>query len=279
MGILTTQIIGNPYLKFNAKATNLLLKISVVGLGFGMNLFNALEVGQKGMALTITSIVITIVVGVLVGRLLGIHSKITQLISSGTAICGGSAIAAISPLINAKEKHISVALGIVFILNAVALFVFPPIGSMLNLSQDQFGLWSAIAIHDTSSVIGASTSYGARALEVATTVKLSRALWIIPLSLAFMLINKGGTGKVKIPYFIGLFILAMIINTFTLGFDTLSPFIVTAAKALLRLTLFLIGAGLSLNTLKTVGPKPLLLGIGLWLLISVLSLVAILYTT
>ncbi len=275
MGLIVAQTIGQPFSQLNSKATGLLLKISVVGLGFGMNMFSALEAGKEGFIFTVFSIFATIGLGLLIGKLLGINDKIVKLISSGTAICGGSAIAAVSPIIRADEKQISVSLGIVFILNSVALFVFAPIGHWLELSQEQFGLWSAIAIHDTSSVVGAAASYGEKALEIATTVKLARALWIIPLSLIFALVSKGDSGKIKIPYFIGFFILAMVANTYLPPVENISPYIVAAAKAGLTLTLFLIGAALPLKTIKSVGVRPLLLGLGLWIFISVVSLVVI----
>ncbi|MBP1651015.1 MAG: putative sulfate exporter family transporter, partial [Bacteroidetes bacterium] len=183
MGFIIAQFVGHPYLHLNHKATHLLLQISVVGLGFGMNVTSALHAGSQGLWFTVASIIGTLVFGTLLGKLLKIDKKIAYLISAGTAICGGSAIAAISPVIKAEEKQISVALGTIFILNSFALFLFPFVGHLLNLTQTQFGLWSAIAIHDTSSVVGAASKYGTTALQVATTVKLARALWIIPLSL------------------------------------------------------------------------------------------------
>ncbi|MEO6520620.1 MAG: putative sulfate exporter family transporter [Mucilaginibacter sp.] len=184
MGLAIAQLTGHPYLHLNHQATNLLLQISVVGLGFGMNVHSAMQAGKEGVLFTIASITGTLIFGKLMGKWLNIEKKTSFLISSGTAICGGSAIAAISPAIKAEEKQISVALGCVFILNSIALFIFPVMGHYFNLSQTQFGLWCAIAIHDTSSVVGAASKYGAQALEVATTVKLARALWIIPV--AFM---------------------------------------------------------------------------------------------
>lgn len=182
MGLAIAQLTGHPYLHLNHKATNILLQLSVIGLGFGMNVHSALQAGREGILFTIASISCTLVFGYFIGKWLNIDKKTSYLISAGTAICGGSAIAAISPVIKAEEKQISVALGCVFILNSIALFIFPIIGHHFNLSQTQFGLWCAIAIHDTSSVVGASSKYGAHALEVATTVKLARALWIIPVS-------------------------------------------------------------------------------------------------
>ncbi|MGL4583386.1 MAG: YeiH family protein, partial [Flavobacterium sp.] len=211
------------------------------------------------------------------GKLLKIDKKISYLVSSGTAICGGSAIAAVSPVIKADEKQISVALGIVFILNSLALIIFPPIGHALGLSQVDFGLWSAIAIHDTSSVVGAAAKYGDQALEVATTVKLARALWVIPVAFLSMAFFKTKGGKVKLPYFIGLFVLAMLANSYIPAVQTVGPYIVEASKAALTLTLFLIGTSLSYKTVKSVGFKPLLEGVGLWIFISITSLLYIMY--
>lgn len=190
MGLVVAQFIGHPFLHLNQKATSLLLQVSVVGLGFGMNVNSALKAGKQGVVFTIISIFGTLILGTILGKLFKIEKKTSHLVSCGTAICGGSAIAAISPVIAAEEKQISVALGTVFILNSVALFVFPLIGHALHLNETQFGLWCAIAIHDTSSVVGAASKYGPHALEVATTVKLARALWIIPVALGSSFILK-----------------------------------------------------------------------------------------
>ncbi|HXS57781.1 MAG TPA: putative sulfate exporter family transporter [Hanamia sp.] len=275
IGFAIAQFIGHPFLHLNHKATSFLLKMSVVGLGFGMNVQSAMHAGKEGILFTVASIIGTLAFGLLLGRFLKIEKKTSHLISCGTAICGGSAIAAISPLIRAGEKQISVALGTIFILNSIALFVFPFVGHQLHLSQTQFGLWSAIAIHDTSSVVGAANKYGAEALQIATTVKLARALWIIPVALLTTLFFKTGKQKISIPYFIGLFILAMICNTY---FPVIHPFserIVDVAKIGLTATLFLIGAGLSRSVLKSVGIKPLIQGVILWVIISVAALYAV----
>lgn len=275
LGLIVAQFIGHPYLHRNHKATHILLQVSVVGLGFGMNVTSAMKAGREGIVFTIVSIIGTLVIGYLMGKFLKIDKKSSYLISAGTAICGGSAIAAISPVIKAEEKQISVALGTVFILNSVALFIFPMIGHALNLSQTQFGLWSAIAIHDTSSVVGAASKYGAQALEVATTVKLARALWIIPVAFlsTFLFKNKGS--KVKIPYFIGLFVLAMMANTYIPFVQNFSHYLTGIAKAGLTLTLFLIGCGLNKKLLMSVGFRPLIQGVVLWGIISAASLWAI----
>lgn len=272
MGLIVAQFLGNPFIKYNSKATNYLLKISVVGLGFGMNIDRSLQAGKDGILFTLISITGTLVIGYFIGRRLKIDRKTAHLISSGTAICGGSAIAAVSPVIKADEKQISVALGIIFILNSIALFVFPLIGHFLDLSQIQFGMWSAIAIHDTSSVVGAASKYGAQALEIATAVKLTRTLWIIPVAILSAALFKNKKSKIKIPYFIGLFILAMVANSYSPFVKMHAHFIVDIAKAGLTLTLFLIGSGLSKSVVKAVGVKPLVLGVSLWIIISITSL-------
>lgn len=278
LGLVTAQLIGNPFIEISGKAVNWLLKIAVVGLGFGMNMFSAFRAGEDGFLFTLASILTTISLGLLIGKYFGIDRKISQLISCGTAICGGSAISAISPIIKANNKQISISIGIVFLLNSIALFIFPPIGHLLELSQHQFGIWSAIAIHDTSSVVGAAEIYGDKALEVATTVKLARALWIIPVSLLFVMLSKAGISKVRIPYFIGLFILAIIANTYIPSVQAISPYIVKVAKTALTVTLFLIGSGLSFKSLRDVGAKPILLAVFLWVFISVSSLMIIVRT-
>ena len=275
MGLVIAQFIGHPYLHLNHKATHILLQVSVVGLGFGMNVTNALQAGKEGVIFTIISIIGTLIIGYFVGKFLKIEKKTSFLITAGTAICGGSAIAAISPVIKAEEKQISVALGTIFILNSIALVLFPVIGHALKLSQTQFGLWCAIAIHDTSSVVGAASKYGAQALEVATTIKLARALWIIPVAFAATFFFKNKNTKIKIPYFIGLFVLAMVLNTYLPLVQHISYYLTGIAKAGLTLTLFLIGCGLNRKLLQSVGFKPLIQGGLLWLLISAVALWAV----
>lgn len=276
LGLIVAQLIENPFLHLNHKAINWLLKISVVGLGFGMNIFSAIQAGRQGILFTIASIITVLTVGIIAGRYLKVDKRTSFLISAGTAICGGSAIAALSPVIKAEEKQISVAMGVIFILNSIALFIFPIIGHSMHLSQTQFGLWCAIAIHDTSSVVGAASHYGAQALQVATTVKLARALWIIPVAFITSFLFKTGNRKVNIPYFIGLFILAMVANTYVPLIKPIIPYITSIAKTGLTLTLFLIGSSLSLKVLKSVGVVPLFQGIMLWVLISGVSLWAVL---
>ena len=281
LGVFTVNVFGNPFVVFNHKAITFLLQFSVVGLGFGMNATSAISAGKEGFLLTIFSIFSTLIFGTLLGKWLKTEKKTSHLISCGTAICGGSAIAAISPVIKSNESQTSIALGVIFILNSIALFVFPFIGHQLDLSPKDFGLWCAIAIHDTSSVVGAANKYGAEALQIATTVKLARALWIIPISLLTAVIfnkkSKDIRTKIKIPYFIGLFILAMLFNTYVPSTAIIAPHIVGVAKIGLTITLFLIGATLNINTLKSVGVKPLLQGVFLWIFIACLSLISIIY--
>jgi len=276
LGFIYTLIFRNPFQRYNHKAIHYFLKISVVGLGFGMLIKETIETSKDGFNLTVLSIVLTLSLGLVLTKLLKLDLKLGHLVTSGTAICGGSAIAAISPVIKAKGKTISIALGIVFLLNSIALFVFPTIGHFLNLTQQQFGLWCAVAIHDTSSVVGASLGYGEEALRIATTVKLSRTLWIIPLSIGSMFLFKTKGEKIKIPYFILLFIMAILINSFHILPESTTHFIVDLSKRLLIITLFLVGTSISVKDLKSTGFKPLLLALTLWLFISIFSLVYIL---
>lgn len=281
LGVLIVNVFGNPFVDFNHKAITFLLQFSVIGLGFGMNAHSAVSAGKEGFLLTIFSIFSTLIFGFLLGKWLATERKTSHLISCGTAICGGSAIAAIAPVIKSNENQTSIALGVIFILNSIALFVFPFIGHQLGLSQKDFGLWCAIAIHDTSSVVGAANKYGAEALQIATTVKLARALWIIPISLVTAYIfnkqSRSTGAKIKIPYFIGLFVIAMLLNTYVPSINAFTTHIVGVAKVGLTITLFLIGATLNFATLRTVGVKPLLQGVFLWIFIAVLALLSIIY--
>ena len=277
LGFAMVNVMGNPYKEYSSKAVKWLLKASIVGLGFGMNFYSAINAGKDSLILTVSTIVLVLALGYVIGRMLNIEQKTSYLVSSGTAICGGSAIAAVSPIIDVDPKQISVALGTVFILNAVALLIFPVIGHYFELSQYQFGLWSAIAIHDTSSVVGAASAYGEEALKIATTVKLGRALWIIPLSIFTILINKKGKKGIDIPYFIGFFILTMLISTFVPQFKSLYDIIVAISKQALVVTLFLIGAGLSFAVIKSTGAKTFIQGLSLWIIISIVSLATIMY--
>lgn len=277
LGLTLGFTIGNPYKIKSSQISKYLLQFSVVGLGFGMNLYSALESGSEGMFFTIFSVTGVLALGYFLGKWMPIDSKIAYLISSGTSICGGSAIAAVAPIVKADSNQLSVSLGTIFILNAVALFIFPPIGRFLQLSQEQFGLWAAIAIHDTSSVVGAGSAYGDKALEVATMVKLTRALWIIPLAIVTTFFFKQKNVKTKVPWFIIFFILAMTANTFLSLPLILTSSLVLIAKKGMTITLFLIGSGLSVKVLRSVGVKPLILGITLWIFIGAISLLAILY--
>nr|WP_314896718.1 putative sulfate exporter family transporter [uncultured Flavobacterium sp.] len=277
LGLIVANLSGHPFLHLNHKATNILLQVSVVGLGFGMNVNSALSAGKEGFLFTVASILSTLILGTFLGKWLKIEKKTAHLISCGTAICGGSAIAAIAPVIKSEDKQTSIALGVIFILNSIALFLFPAVGHWLDLSQKEFGLWCAIAIHDTSSVVGAASKFGPEALQIATTVKLARALWIIPVALITAIVFKNKSNRIKIPYFIGLFILAMVMNTYVSKTAIIAPYLVSIAKIGLTLTLFLIGAGLNRSIFKSFGVKPLFQGILLWIFIAIATLLTILY--
>ncbi len=284
MGMAFALVFAAPYGSLTRKVSKYLLQLAVVGLGFGMNFHEAMSAGREGMLLTIISVVGVMVLGWMMGKLFGVPTKMSYLIASGTAICGGSAIAAVSPAVKANEHEISVSLAVIFVLNAIALFIFPPIGEMIGLSEHQFGTWAAIAIHDTSSVVGAAAIFGEEALKVATTVKLTRALWIIPLalvsSLIFMKANtrqQGRVAGVSIPWFILFFILAMVANTYLAVPDMVSAGIRAFSHQALAVTLFLIGSGVSVAALRHVGAKPIALGIALWCIISVATLGVVLW--
>lgn len=278
IGLFYALVFNKPYPKFNKKASKYLLQTSVVGLGFGMNVTEALKSGGNGMLFTIASVVGVMIIGVVVGRMMHINRKTSYLISSGTAICGGSAIAAVGPTLKADEDEMAVSLSVIFILNAIALFIFPPIGHFFELNEIQFGTWAAIAIHDTSSVVGAGEAYGQLALQTATLIKLTRALWIIPLAIVTMFIFRDNSKKISIPWFIFLFIIAMLINTYCNLSDELTSSIAWLAKKGLILTLFFIGASLSLATIKHIGIKPLILATILWFIIGVGSFIVVIST-
>ena len=288
VGLIFALCFGAPCQKFNKKLSKQLLQASVVGLGFGMNLVQSLKSGAEGMLFTIISVALVMIVGVWLGRRMRIEQKTSYLISSGTAICGGSAIAAVGGVLKANENQMAVSLGVVFILNAIALFVFPPIGRMLGMSDGQFGTWAAIAIHDTSSVVGAGQAYSATACDIATLVKCTRALWIIPLAFftAYLYRNDASaTGKTKIavPWFIVLFVVAMVVNTYTPESltSTMQPIyqgIAMLAKRMMTVVLFAIGAGLSLKVVRQVGLRPLVLAVVLWIVIGIGSLLVVINT-
>lgn len=272
MGLVFGLIVNNPYANLSKKLSKYLLQASVVGLGFAMDFQKVLEAGKDGLTYTTITIIATLLLGYLLGKLLGINNVIAYLISAGTAICGGSAIAAISSVIKPSDQQISVSIGIVFVLNAIALFIFPSIGHYYGLSNNQFGVWAAIAIHDTSSVVGASSAYSQEALIIATTVKLARALWIVPLVFLSAFLFKSSSAKLTFPYFILFFFLASIIRTYVPSIAENSKNVLVIAQAGLAVTLFLIGSNVSVASLKQIGIKPLLLGIALWLIVLTASL-------
>ena len=273
IGIVFALVFENPFVGETKKYTSLLLQLAVIGLGAGMNLKTVLQVGAQGIGYTVLGISFAFLIGFILKKLLHIEKNVSLLITVGTAICGGSAIAAVAPVIQAKDHEVSVAMGTVFFLNAVALFLFPWVGHSLHLSKNQFGLWSALAIHDTSSVVGATLQYGAHALEVGTTVKLARALWIVPIAL---LIGRSAA-KAKRPWFILGFLAMAALVTFFPDLQGVGHGIDAAAKRLMVLVLFLIGTGLSIKTLKQVGPRPLFQGIILWIIVGSVSLLGISY--
>jgi len=271
MGLIFGLIFPHPYSRSSRMLSKFLLQASVVGLGFGMNLHQVVQAGRSGFLYTMLGIVFTLLAGMGLGILLNVQRVPAFLISTGTAICGGSAIAAVGPITHASDEEMAVSLGTIFVLNSVALLIFPAIGAALKLTQQQFGLWAALAIHDTSSVVGAAAKYGTVALGIATTVKLARALWIVPLSLATAVVRHA-KAKIQWPWFIGLFCLAAVCNTYLPSGSPEYSLAVKVAKIGLTVTLFLIGTGISLETIKRVGHRPLLQGIILWLLVSVGSL-------
>lgn len=276
LGLAAALAIGPPFPTHRGKITRVLLQASVVGLGFGMNFSQVLEAGRDGILFTIVTIFGTLALGYLLGKLLKVEFKTSHLISCGTAICGGSAIAAVAPVIEAEEDQISVSLGTIFILNSLALFIFPLLGAAFQLTQHQFGIWSAIAIHDTSSVVGAAAKFGEEALQIATTVKLARALWIAPVAMLTAWFFSEKSARFYIPLFILLFLLASVARTYVPLPEAFYESVVFLAKKGLTVTLFLIGASLSIKTIKSVGVKPLIQGVILWVVISVVSLLAIL---
>jgi uncharacterized integral membrane protein (TIGR00698 family) len=292
-GLIYGFTLAHPYVKESRTLSKILLQASVVALGFGMNLHQVLRAGRSGFIYTAAGICFTILLGILLGRLIVVRRKVSFLITVGTAICGGSAIAAVAPIANATDEEIAVSLGTVFVLNSVALLLFPPIGYALHMTQSQFGLWAALAIHDTSSVVGAAAKYGNEALAIGTTVKLARALWILPVAVvtAYKMksINKArrlqagfnSDGEVdrktefQIPWFILFFCLAAFANTYLPLFAPAYPVLSRLGRIGLTVTLYLIGTGLSRATLKQVGSRPLVQGIVLWAIVAIVSLLAI----
>jgi uncharacterized integral membrane protein (TIGR00698 family) len=277
-GILFGLSFTHPYPSQSRIGSKFLLQASVVALGFGMNLEQVLKAGRSGFLYTAAGIMFAIAAGLSLGRLLRVRGNCSYLITAGTAICGGSAIAAVGPILHADEEEMAVSLGTIFILNSIALLIFPAIGAVLHLSQSQFGLWAALAIHDTSSVVGAATRWGAEALVVATTVKLARALWIVPLALATAAHVRSrqetslGHTSIQFPWFILFFCLAATMNTYIPALNRVTPVLFYAGKLGLAATLFLIGTGISRATLREVGWRPLLQGIVLWIIVAAASL-------
>jgi uncharacterized integral membrane protein (TIGR00698 family) len=270
-GILLGLSFTHPYASASRTAARVLLQVSVVALGFGMNLHEVLKAGRSGFIYTALGISFALLLGLTLGKLLQVRGNSSFLITTGTAICGGSAIAAIGPIVQANEEEMAVSLGTIFIMNSIALLIFPPIGNALHLSQSQFGLWAALAIHDTSSVVGAATKYGTQALVVGTTVKLARALWIVPLALVTAAV-KHHRARIQFPWFILFFILAALANTYLPAQHSTTKIFFSLGRFGLTATLFLIGTGISRGTLKEVGWRPLLQGVLLWLAVGLASL-------
>jgi uncharacterized integral membrane protein (TIGR00698 family) len=271
MGLAFGLLFAHPFSKQATRVSRILLQASVVGLGFGMDLHAVLRAGRSGFLYTLVGITFALAVGIALGNLCQVDRRSAYLISTGTAICGGSAIAAIGPITGCSDEEMAVSLGTVFVLNSVALLTFPAIGGLPKLTQTQFGLWAALAIHDTSSVVGAAAKYGATALQVGTTVKLARALWIVPLALATALL-KHVKARIQWPWFIAFFCLAAVCNTYLPASRPVYELLNRLARVGLTLTLYLIGTGLSLATLRKVGHRPLIQGVLLWLVISIVSL-------
>jgi uncharacterized integral membrane protein (TIGR00698 family) len=274
-GLVYGLALVHPYQVESKQLAKFLLQASVVGLGFGMNLHEVVRVGRSGFFYTAMSITGVMLVGLGLGYLIHVSKKSSFLIAAGTAICGGSAIAAVGPIAEANEEEMAVSLGAVFILNSIALFLFPAIGFALHMTQSQFGLWSALAIHDTSSVVGATAKFGPAALAVGTTVKLARALWIVPLSIATAVTLKS-KARIQWPWFILLFCFAALLNTLLPVFNPAFAALSHLGKIGLTVTLFLIGTGLSKETLKKVGVRPLLQGLTLWIIVGATTLTLIL---
>jgi uncharacterized integral membrane protein (TIGR00698 family) len=271
LGIVFGLIVSNPYPFESRTASRWLLQASVVALGFAMNLHEVLKAGRSGFVYTALGIAFALLVGLTLGKFLRVRGNSSYLITAGTAICGGSAIAAIAPILHADEEEMAVSLGTVFVLNSIALLIFPPLGHLLDLSQTQFGLWAALAIHDTSSVVGAASRYGAQSLIIGTTVKLARALWIVPLALATAALNRSKS-KIHFPWFILFFCLAAVVNTYLPMVSPYSKSFFQLGRLGLTATLFLIGSGISRTTLRHVGWRPLVQGIALWIVVGLTSL-------
>lgn len=274
IGVLYSLFFGNPFPEFVSRFSKYLLQASIIGLGFGLNAIKAFEVSKDGFLITIATILLVFGLGWISNKILKIDRITALLISAGTAICGGSAIASVAPVVKAQSNQISIAIGTVFILNSIALLLFPLIGQFLELSEYQFGLWAAIAIHDTSSVVGAAQAFGGEALEIATTVKLTRALWIIPVTLIIAYFYHKSS-KIKFPLFILGFLAAIIIATLLPQMDFVYDPVTSGARQILVTTLFLIGSNISLSQIKKVGTRSMSYATILWILVSLFSLFVI----
>lgn len=280
MGIGGAVVVGNPWTTLTGTAASRLLQLAVVALGFGLRIEHLLSTGARGIAYTGLSIVLVFALGLALGRRFGVDRDLSMLVTTGTSICGGSAIAAMAPVIGATREAIGLSLATVFVLNAVALYAFPPIGEALGLTQHQFGVWAAMAIHDTSSVVGAASMFGVQALQDATILKLARALWILPLVLVVSAASrKAGDAprRLPVPWFVAGFILAAALRSldpagWAPAFDALA----LVGRRLLVLSLFAIGAGLSLETVRRIGLRPFSQAVTLWVLVSTLTLAAVL---
>ncbi len=271
MGILLAIFYKGEEVVKTGKLTKYLLQGSIVCMGFSMSVSEVIQTGKTGFMITVISVVVTVLAGILLGRIFKVGKNTTMLISSGTAICGGSAIAAVAPVLDAKNNEISFSLAVIFVLNAVALFIFPVIGHLLQMDQTHFGYWAAIAIHDTSSVVGACSAYGEQALQVGTTVKLTRTLWIIPLALCIAFFNKNKTSKINIPWFIFLFALAIIAGNYIPGMAETNGHLSWLGKKGMMISLFFIGASINIEEVKKTGINTFMLGVLLWFIIAILS--------
>ncbi|SBW02103.1 putative sulfate exporter family transporter [uncultured Dysgonomonas sp.] len=271
IGILLAIFYKGEEVVKTGKLTKYLLQASIVCMGFSMSVHDVVQTGKTGFMITVVSVAVTMVCGIILGRFLQVQKNTTMLISGGTAICGGSAIAAIAPVLGAKNNEISFSLAVIFVLNAVGLFIFPVIGHLLEMDQTHFGYWAAIAIHDTSSVVGACSAYGEQALQVGTTVKLTRTLWIIPLALCIAFFNKNKASKINIPWFIFLFVVAIIIGNYIPGMAETNDHLSWLGKKGMMISLFFIGTSINMKEVKETGVNTFLLGIILWIIIAVLS--------
>jgi uncharacterized integral membrane protein (TIGR00698 family) len=278
-GLAFSLVLGTPRAEEVTRWQSWLLQASVVGLGAAMDLGVVARVGLSGVGQTLLTLAFTLGLALLLARALRTERTTSLLIGVGTAICGGSAIAAVAPAIGARSDHSSVALAVVFLLNAAALLLFPRVGLLAGLSPEQFGLWAALAIHDTSSVVGAALQFGPQALAVGTTVKLARALWILPVTLVLARVwrveGSPGTARAKRPWFILGFVLVAALVTWVPALKEPGEVVAHGARRALVTTLFLVGAGVSRSALRQVGVRPLVLGVVLWVAVSAATLAAI----